>query len=263
MNLAAPIFVVGLNKSGTSLLYLLLARHEVLSGIAGANRLRDGPSRLYLSKYGLREGQKIEALPPKLKAKESPYIFGSPSIIHRYRLTETDVEPEDRDAVVSALRSAMVDPDRRLVEKSPPNLVRTRYLQALFPDATFIINVRDPYATISANTRLGKWGSLAEQTTHWSNSYRVLLEDRSHLRRSVMVRYEDLVANPEQSLRSILAFCGLEWDDTILRTIQVEHDLNDSLFEMLPSDAVRLISTSIDDSLFHAFGYRKKIRSCV
>ena len=31
--LRAPIFIVGLNKSGTSLLYLMLSRHPSLSGL--------------------------------------------------------------------------------------------------------------------------------------------------------------------------------------------------------------------------------------
>ena len=33
-----------------------------------------------------------------------------------------------------------------LVEKSPPNLVRTRFLQALFPDARQIVVTRHPIA---------------------------------------------------------------------------------------------------------------------
>jgi hypothetical protein len=38
--------------------------------------------------------------------------------------------------------------------------------------------------------------------------------------RWIEVRYEDLVAEPEQTARSLLAFCGLEWDAASLHPEQ-------------------------------------------
>jgi hypothetical protein len=308
MGITAPIFVVGLNKSGTSLLNLLLARHHDLSGLRydpdrqeqvkaakkAAKKAIEEPAKLPISKYGLRrfyrllsrprkpssqstdrttrkkrgvanlylrdfglsEGQKIEGLPVKLAASVAPYLFGNPHYIDCYRLTEADVEPGDLEAVVRSWQSAMIKPGYRLIEKSPPNMVRTRYLQALFPDATFIVNVRDPYANISANAkRRTRWGTVADQTLHWMNAHRIVLDDMERLQRVKIVHYEDWVGDTEASLKAICDFCHLPWDKAMLEAIAIEPNMNDELIADLSPDDTESITELLDARILSTFGY--------
>jgi hypothetical protein len=245
--LLAPIFIVGLNKSGTSLLYLLLSRHESVSAIKAFKAFTPkgpGAAMLHMEKYGIGEGQKIPGLPDKLqKVEGGSGRFAGPAFLDQYRLTEADVEPGDAVRVAAAYRGAMVRPEARLCEKSPPNILRMRYLQALFPDAVFVAVVRDPYANVSANgKKRSKWGGVEEQARHWAAAYATFLEDRSRLRRCLLVRYEQLVDDPQGELRRICAFCGVPDVDAGVDGLSIEQNVNASLIGLLSSDDFAVIS---------------------
>ena len=260
--LRAPIFIVGLNKSGTSLLYLMLSRHPSLSGLKPSEDQgpKSGSAMVYLRNHGLTEGHKVAGLPDKLRVHSRSYMFAHPHVLPEYRLTEKEVEPGDQTGVEEAYRQAMADPGKRLIEKSPPNLVRTRYLQALFPDAVFIHIVRDPYANVAANAKKReRWGSVEEQAAHWASGNAVYLNDSGGLGRARTVRYEDLIAVPEATLRRICDVCWLDWSPAAI--LPVEQDVNGRLTAMLTREETDIISRAVPPELFKAFGYRRSWRS--
>ena len=65
-----PIFILGLNKSGTSLLYLYLSRHSKLSAVRSFKTPKSNSNRLatlYMEDFGIGEGQRIPCMPAKLQ----------------------------------------------------------------------------------------------------------------------------------------------------------------------------------------------------
>jgi hypothetical protein len=96
-----------------------------------------------------------------------------------------------------------------LIEKSPPNVVRTRFLQALFPQAAFVVLVRHPVPVALATQ---KWSrtSLSSLLDHWLVSHTILREDEKHLERVLTVRYEDFIRNPADTLARVLGFLELD-----------------------------------------------------
>lgn len=257
----SPIFIVGLNKSGTSLVYLMLSRHPALSAIRAFKppRQKPGTATLHMENYGIGEGQKIAGLVEKLRSGSQSYLFACPPVLDDYRLTERDAETGERELVAAAYHGAMVNPGARLVEKSPPNLVRTRYLQALFPDASIIHIVRDPYANVAANAKKrGRWGTVRDQARHWASGNGLYLEDSASLRRALTIRYEDLAGQPERTMQAICAFCGLEWRPTIMEP--VTPGVNGQMVGLLAPDEADEISAVIRPQLFKAFGYRRQSR---
>jgi hypothetical protein len=262
--LEAPIFIVGLNKSGTSLLYLLLSQHEQLSPIKAFKTFkgkRPGTAMLPMERYGIGEGQKIPDLPDKLHGMpEGSGRWALPQFIKRYRLTEADVEAEDAERVARAYRQSMVEPSARLCEKTPPNLLRTRYLQALYPDAVFVAIVRDPYANVSANgKKRTKWGNVEDQALHWSEAYAVFLEDRKHLHRSLLIRYETLVESRADVLRLVCEFCGLPGVISPPDDLTIERNVNDELIDLLSDEETSAI-TRICEPTMRAFDYPVRAR---
>lgn len=253
-----PIFVLGLNKSGTSLLYLCLSRHPQLSAIqvpTSAPRRKHETSMLYLSDYNISEGHKLTSLPAKLRPSDHASCFAHPSYLPKYRLTEADVAADDWQLVHAAYHAAMVDSNKRLCEKSPPNLVRSRYLQALFPDATFVAIVRSPYANLSANAKKrNKWGTVAEQAAHWAGGYETLLTDSQHLRRLLIIHYEELVDNPRGTLAAVCAHCQLDYSPELLAGTSIECGVNDQLIALLTAADVRVITAACQD-VMRRLGY--------
>ena len=97
-----------------------------------------------------------------------------------------------------------------LVEKSPPNLLMTRFLQGAFGDARFVMVVRHP-AIVSLSTR--KWArlrSLGALLDHWFAAHRLFEEDAPFLHHLLVVKYEHLVADPRRTLAEIAAFLELD-----------------------------------------------------
>jgi hypothetical protein len=95
-----------------------------------------------------------------------------------------------------------------LLEKSPPNLVRTRFLQELFPNSYFLMVIRHPIAVSYATQ---KWSStpLDELIEHWLLCHERFELDKEHIRRLLVLKYEDFVEKPQAVLDTIYSFLGL------------------------------------------------------
>ncbi len=103
----------------------------------------------------------------------------------RSHLTEeSELVTEDNARRLVAQWSSHWDLDRRLLlEKSPPNLVRTRFLQALFPGARFVVVVRHPVVVaLSTQKWAGPLAGLAPLLEHWIRAHEAFLADVEHLR---------------------------------------------------------------------------------
>jgi hypothetical protein len=98
-----------------------------------------------------------------------------------------------------------------LVEKTPSNLLKMRFLQAVFPDSSFVVLVRHPVAEAMALRARG-WSrrSVARLVDHWVHAHEVMERDLPRVERVVVVRYEDLVTRPADVLGGLQAFLGLE-----------------------------------------------------
>lgn len=214
--------MVGCCNSGTSILWHALRRHKEL----------DGPET---------EGQDLEGLPKCMKhflGRETFRMFAHPRFGLAYHLTEEhyDEAVATRLIDVYARRCEM---GKRLIEKSPANSMRTRFLQRVFPDAYFVMIVRNAFAVAEGIVRkrlydperphmAGLQTTIREAAEQWSHANRILLEDRSLLRRSILVKYEDLVIHTRDTMHSILRSCELGLDGFIipkfmqdLNTIQI------------------------------------------
>jgi hypothetical protein len=121
-----------------------------------------------------------------------------------------------------------------LLEKSPPNLIRMRFFEAMFPGrARFVVVTRHPVAVAFATRRWTQrfdWippriarrvplleAGLGSLLHHWVVAHERFLADAALVRSVCLVRYEDLVAEPATELGRIFRFVGLspieaQWD---------------------------------------------------
>jgi hypothetical protein len=164
---------------------------------------------------------------------------------------------EDSPQVTEANRQRLIEEWSRywdmsaplLMEKSPPNMIRMRFLQALFPDSSFIVITRHPIPVTLATQ---KWSNTKPHTLveHWLAAHELMAEDISHLQRVHVMRYEDLVDDPDRELARAFGFLGLE-DHAAGR--QRAEGLNVDNFQ-----ADRTLRTGVNDKYFAEWKGRRR-----
>jgi hypothetical protein len=190
------LFVLGLNNSGTSLLCHILGQHS---------QIRQLPSA----------GQGLTSAIPRARDlglsrnwTKKPEIFrwteqSDPSPVLRIRYDWTRFYPR-RPGI--------------LLEKSPPNTMRSRWLQRHFRPCRFVAIVRNPYA-VCEGIRRREGIPLEEAALHWRRGNEYLLEDLPFLERAQLFSYEALCAEPERHLQLLEDF--LELKQPINRSILI------------------------------------------
>ena len=225
------VFIGGLHRSGTSLVHRCLADHPLIGGLENTGVPED-------------EGQHLQAVYPTGAVHGGPGVFGFAAEAH---LDETSdlVSPENAKRILESWLPYWTTGQTYLVEKSPPNLIRTRFLKALFPGARFVIVMRHPLAVSFATRKWTTWLpalrrfgisnqrlprlSLDRLLRHWLLCHEAFEADRSALGDDVHVfRYEDFVERPVEVLGRVHDFLGVE-DAPLSRAIQT--GVNDKYFE--------------------------------
>lgn len=207
------VFLAGLHRSGTTLLARLLAAHPEISGFSGTGVPAD-------------EGQHLQSVYPPASVYGGPGRFGFAANSH---LTEADVRVSEHTArTLFEDWSPHWDLSRRLLlEKSPPNLLKTRFLQALFPGSAFVVVLRHPIAVSLATAKWQRMRPYHRLLVHWLRCYELFAADRERLERVHLVRYEQFVCEPEQVLRGIFDFLGV---DPVPPSETVQPDADDRYF---------------------------------
>lgn len=167
------------------------------------------------------EGQHLQEVYPTAKAFGGPGRFGldKASFMDENHPLAT---PENGARLYEQWRPWWDPSKSLLLEKSPPNLVRTRFLQQLFPDSRFIILLRHPVAVAYA-TR--KWcrNSIPDLVEHNLRCYERFLEDLPKLKQVLVLRYEELVQDPEKHIGRIFDWLGVA---RVAFPQQVRSDIN-------------------------------------
>ncbi len=194
----APVFVLGMPRSGTTLTEQIIASHP---GVHGAGELPDLLAIAQRADAGTRVG-----FPGNLRA-----------------LDQTTLTAWGAEYVAGLKRRA---PDAlRITDKNPENFLATGWIHLMLPNAKIIHVIRNPVDTcLSCFTQLFAQNNqkntydLAELGRFYVDYFRLMEHWRTVLPAGAFldVNYEDIVADQEAQARRMIEYCGLEWNDACL-----------------------------------------------
>ncbi|MEP6884012.1 MAG: sulfotransferase [Gammaproteobacteria bacterium] len=192
----APIFVVGLPRSGSTLIEQVLASHSL---VEGTQELADVP-RFVLELQG-RDPDFVSPRYPGVLAQlpaEEYLRFGE-----KY-LTDTHVYRTGKP---------------RFVDKMPNNFRHIGFIHLMFPNAKIIDARREPMACCFGNlkqlfARGQEFSYSVEDIARYYRTYLELMEhwDAALPGRVLRVHHEDVIDDLEGSVQRILDFCELPFE---------------------------------------------------
>ncbi len=209
------IFIVGLHRSGTSVLHRILREHPAISGFTDTGVYED-------------EGQHLQTVLPTGLELGGPGRFGFHPEAHMDE-THPLATPETAAKLWEQWRLFWDVSKPFLIEKSPPNLLRTRFLQHLFPNSSFIAILRHPIAVAYATRKWSKT-SVPSLLHHTLLCYETFFADRLFLKRVMVLRYEDFVENPWLWTTEILRWLSLDHVNFGIKE-KIRSDINDRYFQ--------------------------------
>lgn len=196
-----PIFVIGMPRSGTTLVERILSSHPEL---VGAGELQAMPAAVKLL-GGVRSRAMLDRATIDAVRRVSPAALG-----------ETYLKRA----------SSHVDIAQRFVDKLPMNFLYAGYIAKAFPRALLLCLRREPMDVVWSNYK----HLFSRSATTFDYSYDVQdcaryvagFERLVTFWHQVMpgrildVRYEELIEQPETQIRRILDRAGLDWSDACL-----------------------------------------------
>jgi hypothetical protein len=162
------------------------------------------------------------------------------------------------------LVDAIAPADKRVVDKLPSNFRHVALIHLALPHARIIHCTRDAVDTCFScySTLFTGRQDFAFDLTEAGRYYRAYQELVEHwptiLPPGVMldVAYEDVVADLEANARRMLAFCGLPWDDAVLRYYETQRVIRTASFRQARQPIYRTSVRAAD-------AYRKELQPLI
>ncbi len=239
-----PLFIVSAPRAGSTLLFETLALFPALWTIGEeSHELIEAIPSLHPAAHGYQSN--------RLTAVDAPLHLATD--LQRRFVQQL----QDRSGQLYLELSAQQRPDRvRMLEKTPKNALRIPFLKSVFPEARFLFLYREPGANISSMMEgwraqrfvpypampgwphrewnfllVPGWRSLIDRPIaeiaayQWQQANATILADLAALPTADwrLVRYNDLVRSPRQTIHRIARFAELQWDDHVEQ--HVSHSL--------------------------------------
>lgn len=231
-----PIFLLGTQGGGLTLLSRMLRRHPDAISVAGNSRYWTASDEMQ-NVLGLilpfeLSGVRYNAPPHPKFPPPRGWSYAGKDLFPLYRKQAEDATPEIAKALKDAIRLAMKRHGKgRFVDKSQSFSVRVGLIYEVLKDCDprFVLVPRDPYVSVyrAAQGKPADMARIVDSVAypervqvcaeHYANSMRSVIEDgeRHHLPIHLL-RFEDLLNDPRAKLQEVCDFVDLPFREDML-----------------------------------------------
>lgn len=211
----APIFILGLPRSGSTLIEQILASH---SRVEGTRELPD-----------------ISLLGRRLTKSKPPGIKYPDAVKH---MTDEEKTEYGESYLKTSKRYRTDKP--RFIDKMPNNFAHIGFIKTILPNAKIINAKRHPLDSCVSSFKqlfykgqswsydlfeIGEYYLEYERMMdHWHSLYPGEIYD---------IQYENIVNNQEDESRALIQYCGLDWEDSCLRFYENKRSVNTASSEQV------------------------------
>jgi predicted Zn-dependent protease len=210
---ADPIFIVGMPRSGSTLLEQILSSH---SRVEGTMELANIPS--YARELGERAGN--------AEGGGAQGIGGYPEILAQLMDEERQAFGERFLAETRVQRKSTAP---FFIDKLPNNFLHVGLIHLILPNARIIDARRHPMACCFSNFKqhFARGQNFSYSLEDVGRFYRDYVELMAHFDRVLPGRihrviYEQMIEDPDREVRRLVEYCGLDFEDSCLRFYENE-----------------------------------------
>ena len=194
-----PVFIVGMPRSGTSLVEQIISSHSKVTGA--------GELDYFNEVSGINKNDQ-----EYFREKLNFFIGADESYLSQIANT-----------YLQELESYALKEHRHVVDKMPYNFFNLGFISLVFPNARIIYCKRDPFDTclsiyfqyfqgfhnysFSLESIACVYNLHVDLMTHWEQTINNPL---------LTVQYEEIINNPEMMCKNLINFIGLTWEDGCL-----------------------------------------------
>ena len=294
LSIDRPIFLMGLQGGGLTLLTRMLRRQgQVLTG-SGSKQWWSGPDEIQ-NIFGPVlpaefSGMRWKVPPHPLFGKPRSWSFGSGTLYPEYRRTEEHLTQSLKITLRSIIGYALARHGRgivepRFIDKSQTFMLRAGLIHAALADTDprFVLVPRNPYVSVwrAASGKARDMADVMDHTTmserleicaeHYANCMSAVLEDAERSRFNLhILRFEALLANPETELKRLCNALELNYHPDMIpsashampfasrfkdRWYPLKPEVNNAYFSQMPQEAFDIVNAACAD-LTSQLGYQ-------
>ena len=211
-----PGFIVGVERSGTTLLSAIINRHSQVCVIPETHFFR----LLYGYRKGLKDFRKDwPASLDSIMSKMDPTPDWQPSSEEiLQRLNNASRMPEVSEILNAIGTLVAAKRNKKLwLEKTPGHIRYLNQIRNFFPNAPIIHIVRDGRDVAESNARM-EWqkGSFSNCLMQWREGIQKAEKFMASDKQFVNIRFEDLIGDTNKTVKSICEFLGIEFEPEMI-----------------------------------------------
>ena len=284
INIDRPIFLIGLQGGGLTLIRRILTRAPNMVTVGGNSRLWYGSDEMQ-NRLSLTLPEEFRLLNCQFFNQgdfhRGAWMYGTDNYINHFRNPDKDVTPELKDAYISILRKTIAQnaisiKGCRFIDKSQTYGLKIKFLTKILEDYNpkFLIIAMNPYVACHKATQkpalslldIPHEDKLKLAAQHYHNCMTTMLNDGAETNNTHLITFENFLEDPAETIRSCCSFLELEYSNRMLPSPKDKHpdgykwypirkNVNSEILGKICNSDIEIINTHLS-GLFPILGYQ-------